>query len=242
MTGLVRSASTSILTVCCTQLDSLLPVPSEGMEMADSRRRLSSLIRLHTMFVALTVGLILRPANAQSCSWVTATPMPTARSGAAVGTVNGIIYVIGGRQGGTPLYLGTNEAYDPATNSWSPKAPMPTPRSFDGTNGAVLGGKIYCVGGTASSTPFCTVSGCTNIVEVYDPANDTWATAGPLPSARCAPAVVAINGLLYVFGGYTCWYSTAGGGITYSWDTVDVYDPATSSWTSCGAMPLPRTF
>jgi hypothetical protein len=58
--------------------------------------------------------------------WAPRTPMPTARTWLTSSVVNGIIYVIGGYNG---AYLSTNEAYDPATNTWTTKASMPTARS-----------------------------------------------------------------------------------------------------------------
>jgi len=57
-------------------------------------------------------------------SWVVLAPMPTARSMLGVAVVDGKIYAIGGTSG-TQNILGTNEVYDPATNKWSSKTPMP---------------------------------------------------------------------------------------------------------------------
>ncbi len=56
----------------------------------------------------------------------TKAPMPTARQSFASTAVNGIIYAIGGLNSNGTLTV--NEAYDPATNSWSTKASMPTAR------------------------------------------------------------------------------------------------------------------
>jgi predicted Zn-dependent protease len=53
--------------------------------------------------------------------------MPTAREGLAVGVVNNKIYAIGGWGGS---YLSTVEEYDPATNTWTTKASMPTGREY----------------------------------------------------------------------------------------------------------------
>ena len=71
---------------------------------------------------------------------------------------------IGGSPGFNITYS-QNEAYCPETNTWSVKAPMPTPRF--GLSLAVSGGKIYALGGTTGSGPLTTV-------EVYDPATNTW--------------------------------------------------------------------
>ena len=52
--------------------------------------------------------------------------MPTARSGFGVTVVNGKIYAIGGSNSGG--YLRIVEEYNPATNTWTTKAIMPTAR------------------------------------------------------------------------------------------------------------------
>ena len=59
--------------------------------------------------------------------WTTKAPMPTPRTGLAAGVVNGILYAVGGNDGVS--FLGTVEAYDPATNTWTTKASMPTVRT-----------------------------------------------------------------------------------------------------------------
>ncbi len=66
----------------------------------------------------------------QDGTWIAKAPIPTPRGGLAVGVVNGILYAVGGRvdhEDGRWEYLPTVEAYDPSTNSWTRKAPMPTP-------------------------------------------------------------------------------------------------------------------
>ena len=64
-------------------------------------------------------------------------PAPTARNHAAIGVVNGKIYIIGGRVGAAVVTTGSNtnvvEVYDPATDKWGAAGlRMPTPRSGDG--------------------------------------------------------------------------------------------------------------
>src|SRR5678816_1505497 len=72
-------------------------------------------------------------------SWKALAPMPIRRGAAAAATVNGKIYVVGGAalpagQADGMVHpaqrhqvLGTVEEYDPATNSWRERRPMPTP-------------------------------------------------------------------------------------------------------------------
>jgi len=74
---------------------------------------------------------------------------------------------------------------------WQTLARMPTARQELAT--AVLNGKIYAIGGYDSSgTP-------TNIVEVYDPATNTWTSAHPIPRALHHNCAAVAAGKLFSF-------------------------------------------
>ena len=83
--------------------------------------------------------------------------------------------------------------YDPATNSWTTKAPAPKPR-FGG--GAVaLGAKLYLIGGSekqadGSITPV-------RMVRVYDPGSNMWSTRAMMPKMLdgLSAARVTLNGM-----------------------------------------------
>jgi N-acetylneuraminic acid mutarotase len=62
--------------------------------------------------------------------------------------VNGIIYVIGGI-GTTGEFLDTVGAYDPATNTWTTMAPMPTARGY--FRAESVGGVVYAIGGEGAA-------------------------------------------------------------------------------------------
>jgi hypothetical protein len=70
----------------------------------------------------------------------------------AAAAIDGRLYAVGGRiDGNYSRNLASNEAYDPATNRWEQRAPMPTARS--GIGAAVVEGRIFVFGGEA---PACT--------------------------------------------------------------------------------------
>ncbi len=99
-------------------------------------------------------------------TWERKTNMPTARVAACADVVNGFIYVIGGDLIAAFPYgqpVATNEEYDPVTDSWVKRAPMPSPRSFMGVN--TVDDKIYAIGGQATGYPFTR----SFAVEVYTP-------------------------------------------------------------------------
>jgi hypothetical protein len=162
-------------------------------------------------------------------SWANGSPMPTARTGAAAAEVNGQLYVIGGSDGSA--VIDTFDVYNPVTGIWtspSPALPMGTGRVF--ARAVALGGQLYVVGG-------CTVvdcsSGITGALEMYNPGS-AWTAKASMPSGteRYDAAVGVINGKLYVAGGHN-----ASGVI----GTVEIYDPATDTWTSGHTMTTARS-
>ncbi|HVF48194.1 MAG TPA: kelch repeat-containing protein [Pyrinomonadaceae bacterium] len=157
----------------------------------------------------------------------TTAPMPTERGAMAVGEINGLIYVVGGYDRNSRS-LPSNDAYDPVADRWASKSSMPTAREVAGTNTAVVDGKLYVIGGNARGY-------CSNANEAYDAATDTWASRTPMPTARCHSAVVAHNGLIYVFGG-----TNTNGSIRYS--ALEIYDPSTDAWKTGAPMPTGRNF
>jgi uncharacterized protein (TIGR02246 family) len=141
--------------------------------------------------------------------------------------VNGKIYAIGGGAGSSSSYssvetFSTVEEYDPATNTWTRKADMPTARGFHSAN--VVDGKIYVIGGSPRA-PF---QGSVPTVEVYEPATDTWTRKNNMPSSRSAGFSSVVDGKIYCFGGY-------------GRRRVDEYNPVTDTWTEKANMPTYRT-
>jgi N-acetylneuraminic acid mutarotase len=137
---------------------------------------------------------------------------------------NGTIYAIGGYDAhGRPLP--TLEAYNPRTNVWSPRAPMPTARAALAAASA-SNGTIYAIGGLdARRHPLATV-------EAYDPRTDSWRKRASLPTARGDLAAVAgRDGKIYAIGGW----KGAGSALA----TVEAYTPATNTWRTRAPLPLP---
>jgi len=122
--------------------------------------------------------------------------MPTPRVGLAVGVVNGILYAVGGSccdPGENANILSTVESYDPSTNMWTARAPIPTPRV--GLAVGVVNGILYAVGGLSKG------KGPISTVEAYDPTRNMWTARTPMPTARYRLAVGVVNEILYAVGG-----------------------------------------
>lgn len=107
---------------------------------------------------------------------------------------------------------------------WVMKAAMPIPAL--GEAAAVVGGRIYAIGGTLWS------GGYLNTVEAYDPVTDAWTPAAAMPTARGALGAGVIGGIVYAVGGFANGRALA---------TVEAYDPATNSWATKAPMPTART-
>ncbi len=106
------------------------------------------------------------------------------------------MYVVGGLDNVNGIILATVEAYDPATNTWTTRRSMPTPRFA--LSVGVVNGILYAVGGRTAFAPSTAVA----TVEAYDPATDTWTTSAPMPTPRSYLAAGVVNNVLHAVGGF----------------------------------------
>jgi N-acetylneuraminic acid mutarotase len=120
----------------------------------------------------------------------------------------------------------------PSPGKWGRLAPLPE-KSEEFIFGDV-GGKIYLMGGLAvgNKPPL-------GIVQVYDPATDTWTKKKNMPLAEHHAAIAAYNGKLYLFGGQAA--VTPGSSPQMPIDNTWEYDPANDSWKALAPMPTART-
>jgi N-acetylneuraminic acid mutarotase len=165
--------------------------------------------------------------------WRTAAPAPTKRTEVAAVTLRDKIYVVGGFEQpslGNVLNLAITpslEEYDPSTDRWTTKAPMPVGLHHMGIG--VTGGRLYVIGGYRKSG--LTVWEPVATVYAYDPATDTWTQRAPMPSPRGALSVTEHEGRLYAIGGYGRKANSA---------ALEVYDPERNTWVSRMPVPTPR--
>jgi len=179
--------------------------------------------------------------------WKALAPMPTKRGSPVAVEVNGQIYVIGGAipEPGTKEVailpsrparsIGTNEVYNPETNKWEGRSPMPTARNH--AFAGAVNGKIYVIGGRIAS-PFITVASNLDIVEEYDPATNTWGGSGaraPMPTPRSGGGWATYDGKIYVAGGEVQTRQ-----LLAAFRALEAYDPASNTWAILPSVPLPR--
>ena len=104
--------------------------------------------------------------------------------------MNGRLYAIGGRVNGNyASNLDVNEAYNPQSNRWERLSPIPTARS--GIAAVVLAGRIFVVGGEATTGTF-------HQVESYDPGIDRWTSHARMPTPRHGLGAAIYAGRMYV--------------------------------------------
>ncbi|MDP9024176.1 MAG: hypothetical protein M3N13_02220 [Candidatus Eremiobacteraeota bacterium] len=167
-------------------------------------------------------------SQALSGGWTSKASMQTAEFGPGSVEIRDVLYVVGGTSNGCCVYQNVVQAYDIATNTWSTKAPMPTPRNFLAVGS--LNGILYAVGGFGQA-------GALNTVEAYDPQKNTWTAKAPMPTARAELSVRAINGTLYAVGGYALSGNRRTDNQTLvALDVVEAYNPATNTWTTKSHM------
>ncbi len=179
-------------------------------------------------------------------TWKALAPLPGKRGSGSAAVVNGKIYLIGGAalhpgSKETTLHparphraVGTNEVYDPATNTWESRSPMPTARNHAAIG--VVNNKVYVIGGRIGAA-FITRASNVDIVEEYDPATDQWGPLkAPMPGGpRSAPAWGTYNGRIYVAGG-----EVRSSRMSAAFRAFEAYDPRTNQWTTMPSMVFAR--
>ena len=146
--------------------------------------------------------------------------MPTPRNFGICAVVDDLIYIIGGQHyGGSPtigfIAHDDNEAYNPATNTWSTKAPMPVSKWGSAREGSIIDGKIYVPHGRDWTAYFLDNY-------VYDASTDSWEERSPPNHLRAGATYGAINGKLYAVGGVHALSGDPYVGLRY----VEEYDPS----------------
>src|ERR1700682_161977 len=174
---------------------------------------------MKTLSGGLVIWLLLAAAsNGQTGGgeWVTLKYMPSERQELATAVLNGKIYVLAGYEDmNPPRSTRTVDVYNPPTDTWVTRNPLPYPNNHNCA--AVAAGKLYSFGGISRAT------------FVYDPLNDSWSQVATMLFGHSnTPAVGVINDKIYCAGGLD-----AG-------NAMEVYDPAGNTWTDLAPMKVAR--
>ncbi len=211
------------------------PVPTKRTEVAVGT--LSDKIYVVGGFAKPGLGnvmnLAITPANEvydlATDRWTSKAPLPIGLHHAGLGVTNGRLYVIGGyKQSGLSGWqpVATVYAYDPITDKWAQRAPMPTARGA--LSVAVHDRTLYAIGGYDGKANSAAV-------EVYDPAKNLWASRAPLPTPRDHLAAATASGKIYAIGG------RLNGDYRRNLAVTEAYDPAANRWTRVADLPTARS-
>ncbi len=183
----------------------------------------------------LTAGTA--PAPGQK-TWSAASTMPSGTGDSGVAALDGKIYVIGGASffphllpGSSDMGSGTwgssvNYEYDPATDKWRERAPLPIGLSHAGVIG--FDHKLYVFGGFTSLIH----ANAQNAALVYDPSSDQWQWLSPMTARLGAVSAAVVDGKIHVLGGRPREPTPVA--------IHQVYDPAANQWTLKAPMPIAR--
>ncbi len=155
--------------------------------------------------------------------WQDEVALPVARSSMASQAYESSIYIIGGE---TPSGVtGSTLRIQVGQKQWQKLIDKPTPVAD--AQAALVGERIYVPGGRlASGQP-------SRGLEVYDLRLGRWETLASLPVALSGYALAAVDGRLYLFGGWD------GQQIV---NTVYSYDPESDTWQAGTPMSSRRAF
>jgi hypothetical protein len=102
-------------------------------------------------------------------------PFVGQRDHMGVAVVDGKIHAIAGRMDSYDFNTSLHSVYDPKTDAWTFRAPLPTARS--GPSCVYVAGKIVVMGGEATGRVFGTN-------EIYAPTSDSWEAGTPMVMPR----------------------------------------------------------
>jgi len=158
------------------------------------------------------------PSMSTPRRWHTATLLPDGR-----------VLVAGGvPTSSNSIPTATAEIFDPASGTWSPAGSMNTIRGYH--TATLVGSKVLLAGGYNGSATL-------NSAELYDPSTGTFTYTGSLAESRRFYAAARLaDGRVLAVGGS----QTIVGGPQTRLASAEIYNPASGTWSTTGAMAATR--
>jgi hypothetical protein len=173
------------------------------------------LMRTHLRLFFGLIALVIATTFAKA-QWSEIPELPVALSWPMTAEHAGKIYVFGGL---TTTASKSIYVYTPGDAAWQ-KLPVSMPKAKYGGFAATINGKIYIVGGMMLSGS-SSVADTTATLE-FDPVSNTFTRKAYMPTKLGWFAGAQLDGKIYVIGGYT----------TADKNNIQIYDPATDTWTA----------
>ncbi|MBL8383364.1 MAG: hypothetical protein JNM90_09830 [Burkholderiales bacterium] len=169
--------------------------------------------------------------------WEAIAPLPAARGAAAAAALGGVIYVAGGSRAckrrdevapsaqAPHASIGDVLVYDPRADRYREAAPLLTARNHHLLE--AVGGRLYAMGGRVGSSNAFTLTNRIDLVEEYDPDDDTWWPRARMLAAHGGMAAGTHDGAIYVCGGDAL-------------TMVEKFDPIRDAWSVAAELPRAR--
>ena len=146
---------------------------------------------------------------------------------------DGRVLIAGGQELNPPFgRLRSAEVYDPATETFTPLPNMAVEHGMGHTATLLQSGKVLILGGRTGQTAAINP---TAVAELFDPATNTFTSAGEMTVPRSEHGAVLLDdGTVLIVVGWT----QDQFGVDLA-NTAEIYNPATNTFTQVAAPPLP---
>lgn len=158
--------------------------------------------------------------------------MDAAAAWLSVASNGNMAYITGGRQmvsDGRIITSSSVYRFDAVLGLYGDAKSMPEPRSAHAS--AYLNGLVYVIGGYKNGDDMLNGVAASKMM-VYNASTDEWTTMEGPNKPRGRACAVAINGRIYVAGGFKSDQTAT--------DTVEVFDPETKEWAEFAKLPFGR--
>ena len=169
-------------------------------------------------------------------AWSPIAPLPIPLTHIGQATDGRFVYLAGGFIGDHP---GNGSAsffiYDTLTNTYSNGPDLPLPRGAGGL--ALVGSRLHFFGGLSRAQFDDTDRAEHWSIDVggLKSSSASWQTEQPMPDPRNHFGTAVVHGKIYAVGGQHLWNERDG-----NTDRVDIFDPATGSWSQGPSLPRAR--
>ena len=173
--------------------------------------------------------------NITNNTWQRKADMPEVITHAPTVAAGNTIYLLGGYLGNHPGPATTHVwKYDTTSNSWSRGPDLPQPRGA--SSAAIINNVIYVVAGATRTKGQLDDTDHNDFYKLdLNQSNPTWQVLPDIPMGRNHIGGAALNGKFYAIGGQIGHQEPS-----TNQTRVDVYDPATNTWSRVADMPLGR--
>ncbi len=160
-------------------------------------------------------------------TWSQGASLPQALMSEGVASFNGKVYLMGGYIGNPGSASTAVFEYDPATNLYTTKSPMPV--SHSNFSAVVLDNAIYIAGGVEGGSGHSSYS--------YNPATDVWTAIAPFQIDFRSFGGFALDGEVWLVGG-----SDQNGNLQQPNYQVNIYNPTSNTWRLGPLLNVQRAY